>query len=326
MAMEPATLNWISGLAIECPGAFGGQGTIEQEEPTASSHETCIYGANGVRIHVKFFRRTLGRTSVTYDPRREMEAEYGMLKEFEKKGFSSGPYRVVRALGVNEKLDCALATVYVGGDTVLSLIYDALKNNGNERELLNALELTAGLLNKIHTVMPRSPRVDGAEMFYSYLKPVLYLEELGALDGFHRRVTKGLSRWHNHKPLFEQRGVTVHGDANPSNFKVRGGVVYGFDVERSRPGGSPLLDVGMMVAELRHHCAYLVKDAGRAEPYVERFLRAYAPAVKERERIGELLPFYVSRGFFKIAMLGYWKHDYRRRLVEQGTRCIEVGP
>lgn len=326
VAMEPATLNWISRLATECPEVFGGQGTIEQEKPTASSHETCIYGANGVRVHVKFFRRTLGHTSVTYDPRREMEAEYGMLKEFEKNGFSSGRYRVVRALGVNETLDCALATVYEDGGTVLSLIYDTLKNNRHEHELLNALELTAGLLNKIHTVMSRSPRVDGAEMFYSYLKPVLYLEELGALDGFHRRVTKGLSRWYNHKPLFEQRGVTVHGDANPSNFKVRDGVVYGFDVERSRPGRSPLLDVGTMVAELRHHCAYLVKDAGKAEPYVKHFLCTYAPAAKYREQIEKILPFYVSRGFFKIAMLGYWKRDYRKYLIEQGTRCIEVEP
>jgi hypothetical protein len=325
-AMDSATLDWISLLAAGCPEAFGGQGSIEPEEPTASSHETCIYEANGARIHVKFFRRIRGRTGVTYDPRREMEAEYGALREFDRRGFASGPYRVVRALGVNEKLDCALATVYVGGGTVLSLIYDALKNNRNEEELLNALELTAGLLKKIHMVMPRSPRADGAEMFYSYLKSLLYLEELGALDGFHRRVTKGLSMWYNHKPLFEQAGVTVHGDANPSNFKVRDGVVYGFDAERSRPGRSPLLDVGTMVAELRHHCAYLAGDARKAEPYVERFLGAYAPTKKERGRMGELLPFYVSRGFFKIAMLGYWKHDYRRRLVEQGTRCIEVEP
>jgi hypothetical protein len=292
---------------------------------TASSHETRIYGANGARIHVKFFRRTLGRTGVTYDPRREMKAEYGTLREFERRGFASGPYRIVRALGINEKLDCALATVYVGGDTVLSLIYDAIEG-GDEEKLLNALELTAGLLKKIHTVMPRAPRVDGAEMFYSYLKSMLYLEEPGALDGFHRRITKGLSRWYNHKPLFEQGGVTVHGDANPSNFKVRDRIIYGIDMERSRPGRSPLLDLGTMVAELRHHCAHLAGDEGRAGPYVERFLRSYAPAPKERERIGELLPFYVSRGFFKIAMLGYWKHDYRRRLVELGTRCIEVAP
>ena len=325
-AMDSAARNWISRLAVSYPGAFRGQGEAAPDRPTASSHETCVYGADGASVHVKFFRRTLGRTGVTYDPRREMEAEYGALKEFERSGFSSGKYRIVRALGVNEKLDCALATVYVGGGTVLSLIHDVLKNGGDEGELLHALELTAGLLKKIHTVMPKSPRVDGAEMFYSYLKAILYLEDMGALDGFHRRITNALSRWHRFKPLFEQAGATVHGDANPSNFKVRGGVVYGFDVERSRPGRSPLLDVGTMVAELRHHCAYLAGDEGRAEPYVERFLRAYAPAGEERGRIGELLPFYVSRGFFKIAMLGYWKHDYRRRLVELGAGRIEEGP
>ncbi len=323
-AMESDTLNWISRLAAKYPGPF--EGSAGPEELTASSHETGVYGANGARIHVKFFRRTRGRTSVTYDPCREMEAEYGALREFERRGFASGRYRMVKALGVNEKLDCALATVYVGGETVLSLIYRALKGSGNDEELSGALRLTAGLLKRIHEAMPRGPRVDGAETFYSYMKPLFYLEETGALDGFHRRIMKGLSRWYGHKPLFEQEGVTVHGDANPSNFKVRGGVIYGFDVERCRRGRSPLLDVGTMVAELRHHSAHLAGDGRKAEPYVERFLTAYAPDAEERERMLELLPFYVSRGFFKIAMLGYWKHDYRSYLVEQGTRCIEVRP
>jgi hypothetical protein len=280
---------------------------------------------NGASIHVKFFARTLGRTSVTYEPCREMEAEYGVLKEFENNGFSCGSYRIVRALGVNEGLGCALATVYVPGDTLLSIIQHTLRGGGRE-ELMSALDLTAGLLRKIHTVMPQSPRVDGAETFYSYLKAVLYLEEMGALDGFHRRIMKGLGRWYNAKPLFEQTGVTVHGDANPSNFKIDGDVIYGYDVERSRPGRSPLLDLGTMVAELMHHCAHLARDEAKARPFVERFLGAYAPAPTDYRRMMTLLPFYVSRGLFKIAMLGYWKHDYRRYLVELGTRCIEVAP
>ncbi len=320
-----AALDWLAGLARQHPEVFGDRpGALsELEAPAASSHESCVYGAGGARVHVKFFRRTLGRTSVTYDPCREMRSEYEVLGEFEKNGFASGRHRIVRALGVNEGLDCALATVYVPGDTLLSIIQRALKGN-NDGEMFSALDLTAGLLRKIHSLMPQSPKVDGAETFYSYMKPLFYLEEQGALDGFHRRVTKGLSRWYNHRPLFEQRGVTVHGDANPSNFKIHEGVIYGLDVERSRPGRSPLLDVGTMVAELEHHCAY--HDAGSAEPYIERFLSSYAPSPGDRKKIDGLLPFYVSRGLFKIAMLGYWKHGYRRSLVEAGARHIEEGP
>ncbi len=320
-------LEWALRLAREHPDVFGGPiGDVsELEEPQVSSHKTSIFGINGTRIHVKYFSRTLGRTNVTYDPEREMIAEYGMLKEFEKNGFSSGRYRIVRTLGYNEKLDCALATVYVGGETLLSIIYGAI-NDSDDGRLLKALDATAGLLKRIHSLMPQSGRVDGAEMFYSYLKSMLYLEEQDAMDGFHRRVMKGLSRWYNHRPLFEQRGVTVHGDANPSNFKIDGNTVYGFDVERSMPGRSPLLDMGTMVAELRHHFSYLAGDAGGAEPYIERFLNAYASNESGRRYIDGLLPFYVSRGFFKIAMLGYWKHDYKKYLIEQGTRCIEAAP
>jgi hypothetical protein len=245
-ALEPATLKWIIRITGERPGA------PETETPPASSHETRTYGA---RVHVKFFRRATGLTSVTYDPCKEMEAEYCILREFEKNGFSSGRYRIVKALGYNETLDCALATAYVGGDTLLSLIQEGLEDNGDgdAGRMLPALGLTAGLLRRIHTVMPQSPGIDVDEAFHSFLKPLLYLEDQGALDGFHRRITKALGRWHRFRPLFEQRGVTVHGDANPSNFKIQDGVVYGLDVEHCRPARSPLLDVGTMVAELRHH-------------------------------------------------------------------------
>ena len=321
------TLDWLACLARQHPEVFGDGPCVPEalEVPPASSHESRVYGANGARVHVKFFRRTRGPTSVTYDPCREMASEYDTLKEFEKNGFASGRHRIVRALGFNEGLDCALATVYVPGDTLLSVIQRTLEGDDDE-ELLSALGLTAGLLRKIHALMPQSVAVDGADTFYSYLKPVLYLEEMGALDGFHRRIMGGLSRWYGHKPLFEQRGVTVHGDANPSNFKIHEGIIYGFDVERSRPGSSPLMDVGTMVAELKHHCAHITGDMGNAGPYVERFLKAYAPSQKEYKMINGLLPFYVSRAFFKIAMLSYWKRDYRRYLVEAGTRCIEEGP
>jgi len=39
-----------------------------------------------------------------------------------------------------------------------------------------------------------------------------------------------------------------------------------------------------------------------------------------------LLPFYESRALFKIAMLPYWKSDYRRYLVEAGARCLGGPP
>ncbi|HTY90502.1 MAG TPA: phosphotransferase [Methanocella sp.] len=322
-----AAPDWLAGLARQHPDVFGASSgpLAEMEVPPASSHESRVYGADVPRVHVKFFRRTLGRTGVTYDPCREMLSEYGILREFEKNGFASGRHRVVRALGVNEGLDCALATAYVPGESLLSIVQRTL-NGGEDRELLSALDLTAGLLRKIHTLMPQSPKVDGADTFYSFMKPLFYLEDQGALDGSHRRIMKGLSRWHGRRPLFEQRGVTVHGDANPSNFKIHEGIIYGFDLERSRPGRSPLLDVGTMVAELQHQCGYITKDMRRAGPYVEHFLHAYAPSALESDMIEGLLPFYVALGFFKIAMLGYWKRDYRRYLVEAGARLIEEGP
>ena len=105
----------LSRILRENPAIFGSGGGWKistLHEPQVSSHNTRIYQVDHMKVHVKFFERTLGRTNVTYDPRREMEAEYAALKEFEKRGFSSGRYQVVRALGTDEAWHCALATVY----------------------------------------------------------------------------------------------------------------------------------------------------------------------------------------------------------------------
>lgn len=324
-----AVARWIMELAAESPDLFGGKKPRKisvLEEPQVFSHNTMIYDVGDARVHVKFFSRTLGHTNITYDPCREMEAEYDMLKEYEKKGFDHGRYRVVPALGANESLDCALATMYVGGYSLQSIIYDVIEGKTDEDGLYLALELTAGLLKKIHTTMPQTPHVNGSDMFYDYLKSMLYLEEQNALDGFHRRTLKGLSRWYNYRPLFEQRGVTVHGDANPSNFKIDDGVIYAFDVERSRRGMSAALDVGTVIAELRHHFAYRTGDSRNSDPYVNHFLRAYAPGERVLDRLKAMLSFFISQSFFKIAMLGYWKPEYKKWLVEEGVRSIEVKP
>jgi hypothetical protein len=330
-----AVFQWVMQLVRENPAIFGNGGGWKVSvlrEPQVSSHNTRIYQVDHTKVHVKFFERTLGRTNITYDPVREMEAEYTALKEFEKRGFSSGRYQVVRALGANEARHCALATIYAGGTSLQTIIREAVAGTRDESDLYMGLELAAGLLRKIHTVMPQSFRLDGAELFYAYLKSLIYLEEQDALGGYHRRVMRGLTNWYNYKPMFEQRGVTVHGDANPSNFKIDGGIIYAFDAERSRPRRSPGIDLGTLAAELTHQFAHETGDGAGARPYIDHFLQAYSvdhqgrPDERELQRIRAILPFFMSQSFFKIAMLGFWKPDYKRYLIEQGARCIEVKP
>lgn len=319
--------QWVLRLARDSPGLFGrggGRKVAALKEPQTASHDSRIYEVDGVKVHVKFFRRTLGRTGVTYDPCREMKAEYAVLKEYERSGFTSGRYQVAQALGINEEAGCALATRYVDGLSLLSIITEAFTGKRDVADMYAGLELAAGLLKKIHTVMPQGPCVDHCEMFYSQLRAMIYLEDQRALDGYHRRLTKGHARWYGYRPLFEQPGVTVHGDANPSNFKVGRGVIYAFDMERSRPGRSACVDLGSIAAELIHHSAHLGGDPGKAKPFIDHFLRAYEPGEKARKRIERVLPFYISRSLLKIASLGYWNPSYRQFLVEQGTRQIEV--
>lgn len=327
-ARDPV-IRWILRLVDE-NSDISGKGSARKvlaiEEPQVSSHMTRIYKVDDVAINVKFFSRTLGRTNITYNPVKEMVKEFSILREYENMGFTSGQYQVVRPLGTCAELDCALATIYVEGKSLQSIIYDVAKNSHSPGDLYRGLNLTAGLLKKIHTIMPRTPGIDRSDMFFSYLKSILYLEEQDVLNGYHRRILKGLTKWYNYKPLYEQRGVTVHGDANPSNFKIKGNTIYAFDMERSLPGRSIALDLGTMAAELKHQFSYLARSGAEAEPYISHFLHAYAPDEKEFDYVTGILPFYMSQSLFKIAMLGYWRPDYKRYLIEEGTRCIEVVP
>jgi hypothetical protein len=321
--------QWMLRLAREHAELFGQGGDWKVSalrEPQVASHSTRIYRIDNRKVHVKFFGLTLGRTGTTYEPAREMEAEYRALREYERRGFTSGRYQVARALGCNESADCALATLHMDGESLLSLMAGVIEGERSEADLYMGLELAAGLLKKIHTVMPQSYSVDQCELFYSYLKSLIYLEERGALAGYHRRTMKALAGWYNFRPLFGQRGVTVHGDANPSNFKINEGIIYAFDMERSRPRRSPCVDLGVMAAELIHQFAYLKGSASAAGPFVEHFLRAYEPDERACREIRRVLPFFVSQSLFKVAMLGYWNSGHRKFLVEQGTRQIEVRP
>jgi hypothetical protein len=321
--------QWMLRLARENPGLFGRAGdwkVTALPEPQTASHGTTVYRIDGRLVHVKFFGRTLGRTGTTYEPAREMDAEYRALQEYERRGFAAGRYQVVRALGCNEEADCALATLYVDGESLLAVMAGAIRGERSEADVYMGLELAAGLLKKIHNVMPQSYFVDHCEIFYSYLKSLIYLEEREALAGYHRRVMKALAGWYDFRPLFDQRGVTVHGDANPSNFKIKEGIICAFDVERSRPRRSRCVDLGALTAELIHQFAYLRHDASAAEPFVAHFLRSYEQDDAARREIERVLPFFVSQSLFKVAMLGYWRPGHRRFLVEQGVRQIEVLP
>jgi len=315
--------KWLRRIARENPEIFGRGGawriTALREHQT-SSHINGAYMIDGIRIHVKYFRQTLGRTGPTYDPRKEMEAEYSSLIEYERRGFSSGRYQVIRALGINNEIDCALATLYADGDSLQSLIIDTIEGNRSPADLYMGLELTAGILKRIHTCMPQSYTIDTCEMFYSYMKSLLHLEELNALNGNHRRVMRNVARWHDYRPLFEQRGATIHGDANPSNFKVKTGIVYALDVERSRPRRSPCTDLGCIAADLWHQFAREAKDGSIAKPFIDHFLRAYEPDNKKRKEIEAIIPFYTSQSMLKIATLGYWDRDYRQLLVSEAVR------
>ncbi|OPY28911.1 MAG: Phosphotransferase enzyme family protein [Methanocella sp. PtaU1.Bin125] len=326
---EDIVTQWMLQLAREHPELFGRGGERDVAAlpgREVASHGNRTYRINGRMVHVKFFGRALGRTGTAYEPAREMEAEYRVLREFERRGFTAGRYQVARALGYNVKADCALATLHVDGESLLSLMTGAIKGERSETDLYGGLELAAGLLKRIHTVMPHSRSVDQCELFYPYLKSVIYLEERGELDGYHRRIMKGLAGWYSFRPLFSQRGVTVHGDANPSNFKISEGTICTFDMERSRPRHSPCVDLSSMVAELYHQFACLAHNASAADPFVGHFLHAYEPDGRARREIMRLLPFFVSRKLFKIAMLGYWNHGHRKFLIELGTRQIEVRP
>jgi len=134
-------------------------------------------------------------------------------------------------------------------------------------------------------------------------------------------------KWESLRSMWDGYTSLVHGDATPTNFIFddnRG--VTAIDLERMHIG-DPVYDVGLLVAELKHHFALRILSSEAAEPYISHFLHSYARYSTLTESHFDWLAFrsrfYMALGELRIARNPWLPRGHRNWLVSEAGRCLQ---
>jgi len=267
---------------------------------------------NGAGIHVKFYGIPTGSCK-DYDSHWAMKNEYKILKSVYDNGFTDSTHRVIIPLGTNTSFYSALATEYVGDVSLSKIMMSAAEGGEESRILSEALANTAYVLKRIHDTMPRSDLLDSEFEFSRLTEDTT----LGIRDeGLKNRIVDAIAGWAGNPEIAALGAATVHGDANPTNFVVKDGVLYVLDFERLEHNRSPLLDLGYMIADLKHHFKFFGGNPDAAEPYIKTFLKSYSP--QQYEKIRELVNPYVGCGLLRINNFINADRKHRNWLLSEG--------
>jgi len=270
----------------------------------------------GDGIHVKFYGIPTGSVA-DYDGAWAMENEYKILKKVYEQGFAGAGYGVTTPLGSNPELYAALATEYVSGSSLAILMQRSIGRGKNLDRITESLGKAGVILKKIHETMPRSKRI-------SMLREAARLSEetlLGFTDeNLRKRISNAIQRVRSSREIATLGAVTVHGDANPSNFIVKRSNVYAIDFETLEAGRSPLLDLGYMIADVKHHFKLYGGSAAGARKAVNAFARAYAG--DDAKRILHLARPYVGCGLLRISKFINDHGSHRKWLLREGFRNL----
>lgn len=319
--------------ALLAPLVLGGPGGNGQAILDVYSLDAggMVYGyaerATGRRVVGKFYggrRRGAGHSPGEPDERSPMQREYEGLMAVRALGFDRPPYRMVRPLTVHPAMEL-LVEEYVPGVELQCLIRQAAQ--GEPGPLHARLEDIVAFLAALHERSQR-PRPVAAEAVLGYFERVVgQLSGWGLLGGWESRLLHSLGQAWRASGLLGQSGlVLVHGDVTPANFLVSGErEVSAIDGERVR-WGDRLLDIGCLVAELKHLMGWYTGDLRAGEPFVQQVYRTYAQA-----QAAESWQSLVTRGRFfmgcyllRICRNTWLESAYRQRLIGEAIQCLTL--
>lgn len=291
-------------------------------------HSTCVFVCRNQgtdrAVVCKFFAAREGLP--WSEAKGLMVYEYRSLEQLRRSGFRDPPFEVVRPVEMMEDLGCLLVEPFIAASDLDYAIGGALA--GDEPGLLTRLDSLAGFLARLHTANVLHRRIpfhryceEARRIVRSLMKaPELPREVLRSVEPLVRRWEKEGERWTVETTL-------VHGDVTPTNFLFPGpGRMVIVDLERMR-FADPLLDVGYMTAELRHHFALRARCAERAEPFVQHFLARYCEerefAEPARWKWLERHRFFMALGELRIARSPRLHPGHRSWLIEEAARCLQ---
>ncbi|HDR73646.1 MAG TPA: aminoglycoside phosphotransferase family protein [Methanoculleus sp.] len=269
-----------------------------------ASHTVCKYRFVGedYAVVAKFFAEPKGK-GTNYNAKCAMNNEYALLK---KAG------RVIPAaypVACSAEFNCVLVTEYVAGR---SLVHSLRK----ERHPFQRIATVARMHETLHS------RTRGG-----YDKTREFSTFHDALDRLHlpgaerRHFDDLLGEWWHSGRLDRGHGCMIHRDATLANYIFTNHHAFAVDFESAWEHAHPVHDAGIFCAELRHSFALRNQDAALAEPYIGHYLAQYCRDDNEFGYVTDVLPFFMSLGYLRIARLDM-PDQYRNYLIREAIACL----
>jgi len=256
--------------------------------------------------------------------------EYRNLKFlYEEMDFSKGDYRVPRPYFYSSELNCCcVVEEFVEGKDIDHYLGKALTNEAKYYgKLLKKLALVAGWLSHLHKSSYKGIPSDIGFQFAYYEKLLTSLSNWEEFNNFRFSIEVLLEKWKTKIGLHDFCYSTIiHGDVTPTNFIIKGNMVYGIDLERMKRQ-NPLWDVGFMASEIKHYYMWKGKSSFDAEPVVSYFFNIYSALFNKVgfNKLSDYLPFFMAMGYLRIARNPWLSDEHRVKLVEEAVSCLKYG-
>ncbi len=291
-----------------------------------ASNEVYLYeeAHTRTRLICKFFGHTYGWDRERGAGRAAREA--WNLETLRGYGLVGCPHHVIRPLGVNHDLNCALVLEYYAGESFSHAIKAAL-NEGQDAHLFWRLKALGYFLATLHNRTANGAGVN-FEPDCRYLDHLVsQLQWRQAMESDGAQEFRWLrDRWREKPEMWQDQQVWLHGDATPANFLFGSGLdVAAIDLERMKRGDR-VFDVGRVAGELQS--AFMAVDGhrGRAEPFIGHFLWEYACHFPDRDRafrsLSARLPYYMALTLLRIARNDWVSSAHRFALLEQAREHL----
>lgn len=241
-------------------------------------------------------------------------------------GMQTGTYRIVAPLGKNKDLSALLVTAMAPGKVLDHYLTKAIYE-GQSQRLFEKLSCLAGFFVHLHQ-RSETRRQVSPKLAQWYQHKLLDSLRQGPLHSSEQHdIERYAARWWSERDIFNDRTVTVHGDATPTNFFFHHGEVIGIDLDKMKEADR-CWDLGFLAAELKHHFMWRTGDGLAAEPYIGHFLWEYAVRYRDEQffyMITRKLPLYMSLGLLRIARNTWLDEPYRKRLIVEAKQCLKYG-
>jgi hypothetical protein len=245
----------------------------------------------------------------------------------ERFGMQGDSCEMVYPFGEKKELSALLVTQKASGHLLDHYIFQAIYENKSQK-LFQKLGRLAKFFAKLHqnssTDTPVSPQQ--AQSYFEKITKTLRPGPLRSADVHY--LEKLVAPWWSKRVVCgEDREVTVHGDATPTNFFIHHQKVTGIDLEKMR-NGDRCWDLGFMAAELKHHFFWRMGDKWAAEPFIGHFLWEYAAAlgnIASFNTITAKLPLYMALGLLRMVRNEWLDINYRTELIREAGLCLKFG-